>query len=631
MATFQELMEAAGRAHKAGDANAARALVQAAQAKRQGPQMSQQQTDAATGAPMAMLPPSLEAGALEPTPRRPDRFGDTIADAVEGPVEATKFYAGRTVAEGRNPLQRVGDAGLTALNALGSGVSFATGLAGEVLGGSPTNERRLARDLTMMSSVAVPELAGVSTATRTAQGTVNAASRLERPATEVQAGARAADSLGVTPSLGMTSRTGGMVAAGLEKVPFASDVVARDAARAVGEIEGAFKRIVGTVAEPQTPAGAGDTLIASATKFRDDFKVRSRQMFDRVAENLPPGTSVQIPNTLQAATEAQRWFANNPRLAETLGVTRWNAILEEAANNGMTWQALSEFRSTVGDAIGSIKGPLADQADGRLKSLYGTLTADMEAAARAAGPDAFRSWKRATNYYRAGAERIERALDQTINAKSPERAFEAFRALASEGTSRADITRMTQIKRSMPPDEWGTVSASIVDRLGRARAGAQNAEGDVFSPSTFLTEWNKLAPQAKGILLPPEARRELEQLARVAERAKAAGAERNFSNTGTIQVLLALGIGTLTDAGAVAATLGGTYVSAKAMTSPQFLRAMNRAARGDVRDMNRLATNKGPLAQDAALVMRLTGSQAAATGEVANTNIRPLRAINGPR
>jgi hypothetical protein len=634
MATFQELMEAAGRAHKAGDANAARALVQAAkqmQARSAAPQVSQPQTDTATGAPMAMQPPSLEAGALEPTPRRPDRFGDTIAAAVEDPVAATKFYAGRTMEEGRNPLQRAGDAGMTALNALGSGVAFLAGTAGELVGGSPTNERRLARDLLMGSSVAVPELAGVSATTRTASGAANAAARLDAPATEIQAGARAADTLGITPSLGMTGKTGGMVAAGLEKVPFAADVVANDAARAVGEIEGAFKRIVGSVAEPRSAAGAGDTLITSATKFRDDFKVRAGRLFQEVGQKLPPGTRVEIPNTLQAAQEARQFFANNPELARTLGLNRWDAVLNEAATNGMTWQALADFRSAVGEGIGSIKGPLADQADGRLKSLYGTLTADMEAAARSAGPEAFRSWKRATNFYRAGAERIERALDQTINAKSPERAFEAFRALASEGTSRADITRMTQIKRSMPPDEWNVVSASIVDRLGRARAGAQNAEGDAFSPSTFLTEWNKLSPQAKAILMPSEARRELEQLARVAERAKAAGAERNFSNTGTIQVLLALGIGTMTDLGMAAGALGGSYVSAKAMTSERFLRAMNRAARGDMRDMERLANSRGPFAQDAATVMRMAGSQAAATGEVANTNIRPLRAVNQPR
>jgi hypothetical protein len=631
MATFQDLMEAAGRAHKAGDANAARALVQAAQGLRQRSQASQPQTDTATGQDMAMQPPTLEGGALTPTPPRPDRFGDTIADAVEGPVEATKFYAGRTVEEGRNPLQRAGDAGLTALNALGSGVAFVAGAAGEMLGGSPTNERRLARDLTMAGSVAVPELAGVSTATRAASGAARAAQRLERPATEVQAGARAADALGITPSLGMTSKTGGMISAGLEKVPFAAERIAQDAARAVGEIEGAFKRTVGTIAEPRTAAGAGETLIAGVTRFRDQFKATASRLFNEVGQRLPPGTKVEIPNTLQAAQDARRFFADNPELAQTLGLTRWDGVLNEAATNGMTWQALADFRSAVGEGIGSIKGPLADQADGRLKSLYGTLTADMEAAARAAGPEAFQSWKRATNYYRAGAERIERSLDQTINAKSPERAFEAFRAMASEGSARADITRMTQIKRSVSPTEWNEVSATIVDRLGRARAGAQSAEGDAFSPATFLTEWNKMTPQARSILLPPEARRELETLARVAERAKSAGAERNFSNTGNVQVLLALGLGSMADLGLTTTALGGTYVSSRAMTSAPFLRAMNKAARGDMRDIERLANTRGPLAQDAATVMRLAGSQAAATGEVANTNIRPLRAVNQPR
>ncbi|MFK5282453.1 hypothetical protein ACI3PL_23120, partial [Lacticaseibacillus paracasei] len=81
----------------------------------------------------------------------------------------------------------------------------------------------------------------------------------------------------------------------------------------------------------------------------------------------------------------------------------------------------------------------------------------------------------------------------------------------------------------MPQDDWQAVSASIVDRLGKAPSGQQGAAGDVFSPSTFLTQWNNMSKEAKDILLPQEAKRELDSLARVAEGVKAANSERNFS------------------------------------------------------------------------------------------------------
>lgn len=628
MATFNQLMEAAGRAHTAGDANAARALVQAAQGIMRQP--SQRQADSATGQEMAMQPPTLEGGALQATPPRPDRFGDTISAAVEGPVAATKFYAGRTVEPGRNPLQRAGDAGLTALNAAGAGIAFGAGVLGETFGGSPTNERKLARDLMMAGTVAVPELAGVSTTTRAAATSARAAERLERPPSRVEAGARGAGDLGITPSLGMTGKTGAMTAATLEKIPGSGGVIARDIERAVGEIEGEFNRIVSTVAQPRSASGAGDVLQSGLMQFRDRFKARAKVLFDEVASNLPPGTRVSVDNTVSAAADAKQWFSQNPELARTLGLNQWDNVLSEAAQNGMTWKALSDFRTTVGDSIGKITGPLASQGDGRLKSLYRTLTEDMEAAARAAGPDALRSWERATNYYRAGAERISRSLDKTIKADSPERAFEAFTNMAKDGRATADVRRMLDIKKSLSRDDWNEVSISIVDRLGNARAGVQNAEGTTFSPGTFLTEWNKMSPEAKRILLPEATRDELNKLAAVAERAKAAGAERNVSNTGTIVAGGATGASFYAAPITTALVIGTVNIASRSMTNPIFLRALNKAARGDVKDLERMAGGKGPFAQDAATVLRLSAAQSAVGADAANANTRPVRAINQP-
>ena len=468
MATVQELLDAAVRADAAGDSEAAAMLVGLAQGAMQPVR------DPKTGVPRADFMPDAP-----PTPPKEDRFGDTISEVVEGPVAATKHYAGRVVAPDRTPLQRVGDAGMTALAGAGTAYSFAAGLGGELFGGSPDNERRLTRDLMMMGQVAVPELAGVGSATRVIG---SAAGKAPKPLTPAQEGARAASDLGVTPSLGMTGKGGGMTAAALEKVPGSGGIIARDMERAVGEVEGAFKRIVGEIGEPRTAAGAGDLLQSGLSEFRDTFKARAADLYTKVGEHLPEGTRVQIPNTLKAASEARQWFADNPALAQSLGLTKWDRVLSEAAENGLTWRALSDFRSEVGGSVGSIKGALADQSDARLKSLYRTLTEDMEAAAKVAGPEAEKAWKRATRYYAKGAERIQRSLDKTISADSPERAFEAFSAMSKEGRATSDVQRVLEIKKSMPRDDWNDVAASIVERLGRARPGAQNADGSQFSP-----------------------------------------------------------------------------------------------------------------------------------------------------
>lgn len=627
MATFEELLKAAKNAHDAGDAASARKLVQAAQSMRaEQPRTfdAEMQYDS-QGRAVYMAPPSIDA-AFTPTPERQDVFGDTTQAVVAGPVAATKHYASQTVAPGRNPLQRAGDAALTGLNALGAGVAFGAGVAGEAFGGSPTRERQLARDLLMASSVAVPELAGVSATTRAAARSAQAAGRLEGVPSSVEAGARAAEDLGIRPSVGMTGKTGGMVAATLEKVPGAGQIIARDAERAVGEIEGAFKRIVGNVGDVRSASGAGDVLQSGLIEYRERFKSRATQLYGDVARHLPADARVEIPNTLQSWDAMKALLADNPEMAKQLGMTRFDRVFAEAQANGVPWQLLSDFRTTVGEAVGSVKGPLADQADGRLKALYGTLTQDMEAAARAAGGDAFKAWRKATNYYRLGAERIEKSLDKLIRPDAPERAFEIFSAMTKEGKATADINRLREVKKSMPRDDWNQVAASIVDRLGRAKPGQQGADGATFSAGTFLTEWNTLSPQAKALLLPEEARMQLNQLAQVAERAKAAGAERNFSNTGTVTTGIAVGAGLASAPITTLSLLAGANVSARFMTTPFTLRVLNKWARGDAADLRRLANGNGPFAQDAATVLRLSAAQSAAGAEAANTSTRPLRA-----
>lgn len=620
MATYEELLEAAGRAHKAGDAKNARILVQEAQKMKGGAPKAPQA--------LAATPPRVD----DPTSAtaRPDRFGDTIAAATEGPRQSLSAFAGGLADQSQSPTMAalpedmnprvkgvvagLGDlAGVTA-STLGIGIGGAAGVIGETFGGSPTNELKLARDLTMAGQVAVPELAGVSSAARIAT----------KAPTVAQEAAQAAKSIGVTPSLSMTGKTGAMAAAGLEKVPLTGGVIAKDAARAVAEVEAATSKAVSLVGNASGAEKAGSSLQAGLVKFVDNFKTKAGEMFEAVGKQLPAQTRLQLTNTQKALDDTKALFAGNEALAKKLGLSEWDAVMAEAKANGISWGAVKKLRTDIGEAIGTNRGTLADEDVGRLKQLYGALTQDMEDAAKSAGPEAYASWRRANKYYKAGADRIEGALDKTIKADSPERAFEAFANMAKADRSTSDITRVRRIRASMSRKEWDNVAASIVDRLGKSPAGQQGAAGDTFSPGVFLTEWNKLDKEAKRLLLPDDARAEFEKIARVAEKVKAGNLERNMSNTGTAGGWLAVVFGSAADLGMTATALGGSYISAKALTSPMFLRAMNNAARGEMGAVAAMARGKGPFAQDARTIMTLTGADAAAQ-PAANTPAAPLQ------
>ena len=576
------------------------------------------------------------------TPRavRPqrDRFGDTTADAIEAPVAAfvgfgrglldteqspTRQALPEGMPEGiKRNVARAGDAGGAALTAAGSGLAFAAGTVGEMFGGSPTMERKLASDLLMMADVAAPELAGVSSTLAAASAAGRAARKLNASPTDLQRAARSADDLGITPSLGAGGKTRGMVAGAMEGIPSSGGTIRKDAARFVGEVERAFDDAVSRIGTPVSPLSAGEKLKSGVDQFVIKFRGKSKRLFDDVGTYLPDDAKISTPETVGAIREAIAPFKDNPEVIKQLGLDRWASIADDI-ETGLSWRAASDLRSMIGESIGKMNGPMASMGDGRLKMAYAKLTDDLEAAAKAAGPDAEKAWRRAQNYYRRGAERIEKALDKTIKADSPERAFEAFTAMAKADRASSDARRMFQIKASIPRQEWNDVAASIIDRMGKAKPGAQDAGGDTFSPAVFLTEWNRLSDEAKSVLLSKNARKEMNQLAEVAELAKGANAERNMSRTGQVVVGAGIGGAAVQAPVSTAAFLGMSWASAKGMTNPTFLRALNRMARGDQRQIKAIANGNGPLARDAATILRLSAADTAINSG-ANSTSEPL-------
>lgn len=556
-----------------------------------------------------------------------DRFGDTIADAVREPAAMTGQFVGALTGANpsptlphvpeylpnalRAPIATLGDAAGAVLGGVGTAYAYGAGTIGEVFGGTPTGERRLARDLMMAGQVAVPELAGVSSAMRGASAAASAARRLDAPPTDTQRGARAATELGITPSLAAGGKVRGAAAAAMEKVPGTTGVIARDAERFVGDVESAVAATRAKLGSPVTSAEAGRTLQEGLGRWVLNFKGRSGELFDEVARKMPPDTKIQTGETAAMIRDAILPFAESPEIARQLGLNKWAAMVDEL-DGGMTWEAASALRTSIGRSIGEIRGPLADMDQGRLKQAYAALTRDLERAAVDAGPEAEAAWRRANNYYKRGAERIERALDKTITADEPERAFEAFVNMGKRNRSSAASDRMWRIKASMPKDEWGEIAATIVERMGEAAPGAQNAAGTTFSPAKFLTEWNRLSPEAKSVLFPQSVREELGKLADVAELAKRADAERNFSNTGHIVSASAATAGMMTAPLTTAGILAGANISARALTSPVMLRAMNAFARGDSGKLKAIAAGGGPLARDAQTLLRMEAANIAA-------------------
>jgi hypothetical protein len=632
MATTEELLAAAAEAARQGKPQIAANLIRAARAAGAAP----------TGP--ATPPRAYGANGMAATPTRPqpNRFGDVTGEMMAPSVDMARRFGAGLADPAQSPTAAAlpgwvpgavrpvaaaaGDLGMAGLGVAGAGIAGAAGLIGEAVGGNRMQERKLAGDLLGMAQVAVPELAGVSSTARVA----GAAAKAPAQMTAGQRAARAAGDLGITPTAAMGSKTGAMAAAALEKVPGAGEIIARDAIRLVQEVEGAFNTIRAPLGKPMGAADAGSALVAGLKGYVERFGAKAETLFDAVGQKLPGDTKVRPVATVRAIDASKEAFAKNPELAAKLGLTQWDKVAAEMAANGLNWRATREFRSAVGRAIGRENGILGDDDMGRLKSLYAALTADMESAAKAAGPDALAAWERANNFYRTGAQRIEAQLDRTIKggdpAKggNPERAFEAFDAMNKADRASSDVTRMRSIKASMKPGEWQQMAASVVDRLGRPKPGAAGADA-TFSPATFLTNWNKMTPEAKALLLPEDVRMELDKLAEVAGQAKAANLERNVSNTGTPVIAGMAGAGMMTAPVTTAVALTGANLTARAMTSTVFLRALNAARQGKANALRGMAGGNGPFASDAREVLRLMAADVAAAPANDQSPLRAAR------
>lgn len=160
----------------------------------------------------------------------------------------------------------------------------------------------------------------------------------------------------------------------------------------------------------------------------------------------------------------------------------------------LPYDAVRKLRTNVGDQL-TDSSLVTGAPTAQWRQLYGSLSEDMRGAATNAGPDAIAAWNRANDYTRSSIGRLER-IAPTVDKPSPEGTYHALERSLKENTS-----TFQAVKKSLPEGARGDFAGTVIERLGTARPGQQNAAGDVWSPETFLTNWNGMAPKARAELL----------------------------------------------------------------------------------------------------------------------------------
>jgi hypothetical protein len=328
--------------------------------------------------------------------------------------------------------------------------------------------------------------------------------------------------LGATPSVGQAS--GNRMVQGAENLlaggPTSAGVMGRFAEKQAEQIGAGLQQQGESLMRNASGERAGRAIERGMDTFKGNTGATKRALYWQVDQLMPGQKPVNLSNTwrevVQLTTptpgaQATTTALINPRIQQLRDTLQQDIA---AGGGQISYEAMKRIRSDIGEAITDFSlSP--DTPTRELKRLYGALSRDMEEAARAQGPAAVAAAKRANNYTRAVADRMETVQRVIDKNGGPEKVFEAAMAGTRDGG-----TTLRAVMQSLPQEGQKAVTAAVIKRMGLATPGAQDAAGDVFSAQTFLTNWNKVSPEAKRALFDrygPQFTKDMDRVARVAQ------------------------------------------------------------------------------------------------------------------
>lgn len=412
---------------------------------------------------------------------------------------------------------------------------------------------------------------------------------------------------GMDLSIGdVRGRGAGMIERSLDTQPAAANTMNAARARLTGQMETAVDNVAGTFGPETSFRGMGEAAQAGVKNWRSRFDNVSEKLYNAIP--IKPETQASLGNTIGALEDLTNKITSNPKLAGMLtdrrlagyldalkgkvaqvptGVVdmQGNPITREVVEGGaLSWNDLKQLRSRIGEEIGEqILGEGTLKSD--LRRLYGALSSDMEATAKAQGPSAYRAFKTANDTYKAGQEKLERVWTSLLGKdgdRTPEAAAGFIQRITKDGKGSSDLRQIAELRRTLKPDEWGQVSNGLIRLMGQPA----NSPGREFNPQTFTRVFADMSPEAKNLLFGGSnkaLRQNLEEFAQVIERVAKNDSTRNVSGTAYgVGSLLTSGTGATIGASVLGPVLGpivgigvansGAYNLGKLWTNPSFVR-----------------------------------------------------------
>lgn len=325
---------------------------------------------------------------------------------------------------------------------------------------------------------------------------------------------------------------------------------------------------------------AGMLARTAGERFSKETSQRGSRLYERAFEEA--GDVKITPQSAIAEIDAKiARLSQSPDPAAAKLVKDLETFKGKLAK-GVSVVGLRDARTRLSQGV--YDGGLRSSADQQVyRDVLGKVSDDIERGLRDAGKDrSANMFRTADKYWSERVDYIDSVLEPIISkSRSGEDILASVESMATG--KKGGVDRLRGLMRSLSDEERGNVQATIIDRLGKANKGQQNAEGDAFSAATFLTNWNGMSQKGKAAMFGnSELRQSLDQIARVAGSMKDASKYTNTSNTaGALgwQVGVSAGTAGLTNLPTAILAAGGQYLTGKLLASPKFAAWLARAPR----------------------------------------------------
>jgi hypothetical protein len=343
-----------------------------------------------------------------------------------------------------------------------------------------------------------------------------------------------------------------------------------ETAQAAGErVGGIAGEMGGGVADRAT----ADALMRPALQdVIEANNAKADQLYSDVRGQINPDRPYELPRTkamldrIVAQRQAAGWA--NPEQ----GLEQFRNVSERGSFNG-AHRARVDARNA-----GNVASPNPGYNKADYNNVTRALTADIRNLAHTeGGQKAVDAFDKAETEFGKMAKQND-ALHKIVNARGEASIATVLNAAKEEG---GNLKLLTDLKRSMSPEDFNTIGGTLLRELGKSAGQAED-----FSLAKFATNWEKLSPRARTVLFNEQHQKDIEDIVGMSKHIKRALKETNTAHTADTLIVFdtlrdialfaaSAAAGTLTGATAAGAAGGAAMVMlAHWLASPAKARAM---------------------------------------------------------